>query len=612
MHRTTSFGTILSLAAYLLIGGWGCGSSNSLTGANREWSKPIGYEQVETSHVDPDQGSVLVGEGKNFMLMHGDNGNYLRVEPQDQGFGGMLKSMVEEGISVNVNGVDVFTTADRYSYAFVDFANTVMVLDYTTATDRVRMLDMSTGKILWESKEYEWSLAKYKDLAGAAAKSVLKNIGMGAGAAAGVSGAEVTRERYAQHLVAAVPEKNAILFRTTDGLLMMDVRSGDQLWKMENYGATGIEEVRYLPEEDELLMITQVSRLFDKLQTNRKVMRVDAGDGTVKWATKYEHSGGYFEEIERAGNRLVLKYAGGQAEIFDFATGKSLFKTHEGGAVSGAQRWLQANMADSAYKTPPALIHNGSIFTIHTVNIKAAGTPDKQVVRHTLDDGTKTWTSPVLNKVINISGLYIHGEVLIANLTNTDSSLVALNLSDGTIKWTINDMGKTLQIHLEDNRLYASNGNVIRSIDPQTGKTLEEIDISESGLDGVQHIGVWRGNLYVVGVKGISVHNAKTLTTLNKWLPKGRIESHQVFGNRLYMNTSPLLGSKTMLRVVDLDNGRPITSFEANPGLYAWFGNLRNGVFITGNGNNVYVLDTDKLLTKYRINRKAPPKTTKH
>ena len=586
----------------ILLWGTGCGTSNSLTGAKMEWTTQVNYDHIETSHVEPDQGSVLVGKGKNFILLGGQQGSALRQEPESKGIGGMFKSMVKESISIEIEGIeitDLFSEADRFSFAFLDFADAMIILDYTSDSDIIRMVDMATGEELWKSEDYQWSLARYQNIAGEISKGLLKNVGLGAAAASGISGAEMTRERFAQNLVTPVPEQNAILFRTTDGLLMLDARTAETKWKMDDYEASGINNLIYLEESKDLLFVTYVSRLFDAMDTSRQIMRVDAADGTVKWSTKYQHASRYIHDLELVDNRILLRYKGSQAEVFDLNSGEVLVSP-QSSAAAGVQRWLEIQSGDSSSIRPPAQIVDNSLYTIQTSS-GGMGQPSDMIARYNVETGGKEWITEPFKDALYISNILSHGDLLIVSFVDSETPVKALNTSDGSVKWSISDLDVFAQLFLHKDRLYVTHNDILRLVNSETGETIKEISFEDSGLGGIENVGIFGEHLYIKGAKGVALYSVENLEEINIWLPKGQIEESQRKGDRLFVKTSPLFGLNSYLRVMDLNTGNQITEFKLDTGMLSWFGNLRNGIFIPDRGQSVYIRDEEKRITKYSI-----------
>ena len=587
----------------------GCASSAETT-LPKDWSAPVG--EARTVYVEPERGDVLLGAGKDITILDGPSGEVVYGEKEKFSLGGFLKE------ATSVNGVGLGSMeADEFSYAFLNDAGLALVFDYSIEDDIIRAIDLEAGEQVWEHDDYRWSLEKYQAVGAKIASNIAQRFGLGAGAAAGAASQDLLRHRYVQDLVEEVPQTGGTLIKTVGSLRMIDTRTGEERWTLDEVEGSGLEFVRYLPDAGELLLVTNFTSLLEAASGASDVLRIDAETGELLWKTPYgAGTGSQVRDVWTQGGRVLIDFAGGALEAFDTETGEQVLQTRDSG-MAMAQR-TGGNLIGTRFTTTP-LVDDGVVYAAHTTNFKAVGSPDKTIRKFDLETGEEIWTGEAVESMQDVRDLqHAAPGLVVARVTHGGGGtlgsdprqvLTAWDTDSGDIVWSrqIEDIPEGDGLFRHDGLLYAAGADSLYALDAQTGDVQQQASLGPSEIDGNVALYDLDDAVAVLGRKGLAYYSRDGLTHQETLTLPGRAMHASRYGDRLFIPVSRgmLKGVMRGLHIVDLAGRQSVgtagVKSDSDDENAAPAGNLRNNYYVAEGGRILYVLNEEGQLVRYRV-----------
>lgn len=600
MVQQVSTSRLLSLCALVAVVALiGCSGPKSTI--QPVWQTDVGPDA--TVDVSPEADAVVVREEKNLKLLGGADGR-LRMEQQDpakESFGGFLKQAMKE--SVSLGGVSVADfDAQQYDFVILEELSgavpggVMLVFDYSLEDDVVRAYSVASGRPLWESEGYAWSLEKYS--AGTRLASVA---GLGGRAAAGEVSQEVLRNRYTESLILPIPEQDAFLFKTLGGLRLLDAKTGEQRWvSSRDVTGTGMLLAAPAPEGD-LLVVTTYTSLLEAMQGGKEILRIDPETGVVKWNTRYSGSGDRLASLETVGDLAVLTFEGGGAEVFSIETGQEHLQTWTD-VADDLELYIQ-------YSQAQPVLDGTSLYAVEK-DFNAVGPPDQIIRKFDLTTGEVLWSSPPIEKVTDIGDLAIvaNGDFLVARsaggrgvVGQRARGVYGYDAQTGEQRWSrvLNDGRQTTPLIVGDGVVYTAGGDSLWALDVQTGRTVRGQAFGEDvigvDLDRIEALEDYGDRLLVLGRKGAVFVDKADFSLAGAMGYTGRSLEVMPFDRYLIVPFATGLGS-------DLD-GLDLVSLDGADGP-SLIGTVRNAQRYqpTVDGSALYIVTKKDVLRKYALN----------
>lgn len=394
---------------------------------------------------------------------------------------------------------------------FIPFweSNCLFAFDKKLGKDKLAVIDLQTGNILWESEVYQ----------GLTSQSI-----------------------------SYIAEKKGFILSLKESITFVDARTGEEKWETSQFvGAIG----KYLFEEGDLIAINvapnALKAFFGKFKP--VIARIDLNNGDVLWSTKYS---GIPErkvvtkervyDLSRQGDKLFLELNG--IQVFDFKTGATLWaaaydatpdvpkpKTVRRGSNSSGY------VAIGVYETTAKPLRVGNdVYIVETTDKR-----HQKIKKYDYNTGKLIWSTPEIKGakcipnlfvkddkvVIQIGGVVEYQGVYMSVTKDANSGYVtrsyqnrvyyknvkpnglqAFNVSDGTLAWDTEKFKKGITNSFsEGENIYVSSGKALYSIRSSDGNVNYEVDVKNGGVGNATQIRKFKDKIIVIGEKGVSAFN---------------------------------------------------------------------------------------------------------
>ncbi|MFY7757901.1 MAG: PQQ-binding-like beta-propeller repeat protein, partial [Flavobacterium stagni] len=232
-------------------------------------------------------------------------------------------------------------------------------------TDRVAVIDVATGKELWNSEEYQNLMPK------------------GTKSEDGADQGELETVKY-------ITELDAFLISQRNSVILVKAKTGEKIWETNRYKG-GVGKYIYDPKRNEIIMVnfkpTALGALFAGFKN--QMVKINAANGEILWDATFFGT----VEKELVTRRAILDlwikgdkvfmYLNG-LQVYDINTGQKLWEAVYENDMDGG-KGLFSNSANKKYYRTIA----DPVFTDDAVYIVMLGTRDrtKYVEKHDLNSG---------------------------------------------------------------------------------------------------------------------------------------------------------------------------------------------------------------------------------
>ncbi len=253
-------------------------------------------------------------------------------------------------------------------------------------TDRVAVLDMATGKEMWNSEQYQNLIPKAKDRD-----------------QSGTDDGELETVKY-------ITELDAFLISQKASVILVKAKTGEKVWETNRFKG-GVGKYVYDAKRNEIVMLnfkpTALGALFAGYKN--QLVKINASNGDILWDATF--TGSIEKELVTRkaivdlwikGDKLFMYLDG--LQVYNMSNGQKLWEvTYEndmkgasGGLFSGGRRsQIYRTIADP-------------IFVDNAVYLVILGTRDrtKYVEKHDLESGKLLWASEKITGAFCMPNIY--------------------------------------------------------------------------------------------------------------------------------------------------------------------------------------------------------------
>ncbi|MEN9336186.1 MAG: hypothetical protein RLZZ500_1173 [Bacteroidota bacterium] len=261
-------------------------------------------------------------------------------------------------------------------------------------TDRVAVIDVATGKELWNSEEYQNLMPK------------------GTKSEDGADQGELETVKY-------ITELDAFLISQRNSVILVKAKTGEKIWETNRYKG-GVGKYIYDPKRNEIIMVnfkpTALGALFAGFKN--QMVKINAANGEILWDATFFGT----VEKELVTRRAILDlwikgdkvymYLNG-LQVYDINTGQKLWEAVYENDMDGG-KGLFSNSANKKYYRTIA----DPVFTDDAVYLVMLGTRDrtKYVEKHDLNSGKLLWASEKITGAFSMPNLYKSGNRILLQI----------------------------------------------------------------------------------------------------------------------------------------------------------------------------------------------------
>lgn len=422
--------------------------------------------------------------------------------------------------------------------------------------DRIAVLDVASGKELWNSENYQNLLPKDAN-----------------------EDTEIETVKY-------LSELDAFLITQKDALNLVKAKTGEKVWETKRFtGSVG--KYRYDKASNSIVMFNYKPTLLAALFSGFKnqLVKIDANNGEILWENEFR---GMVEkelvtrkavaDLEVRGDRIYFWLDG--LQTYDMANGKKLWEvTYEndmrknGNALFGAsQKAIYRTLADP-------------IFTDDAVYLVVFGGANKTkyVEKHDLQSGKLIWQSEKITGALSMPNIYktgnrimvqVGGKVQVQEIKRRRTSsrleieynvyydylaqkngILSLDDTNGQTVWRSERFDKRItdMIIDRDKTVFVGDGDEFYAYDIVTGKQLFDVKHNDAKVGKATDVIDFGDNVVVLSEKGLASYK-KADGSRNYATEKiSGVDYFYHLGDNYFLRDQK--NSKNIIYGVDLNNG---------------------------------------------------------
>ncbi|HEX8562518.1 MAG TPA: PQQ-binding-like beta-propeller repeat protein [Flavobacterium sp.] len=261
-------------------------------------------------------------------------------------------------------------------------------------TDRVAVLDLVSGKELWNSEQYQNLIPK------------------GTKAEEGTDEGELETVKY-------ISELDAFLISQKESVILVKADTGEKVWETNRFKG-GVGKYIYNQGKNEIIMVnfkpTALGALFAGFKN--QLVRINASNGDILWDASF--TGAIEKELvtRRAiidlwvkGDKIFMYLNG--LTVYNYNNGQQLWSATYETDMEGSKGLFSGNKRSKIYRTIA-----DPLFTDDAVYLVILGNRDKTkyVEKHDLETGKLLWASEKITGALSMPNLYKAGNKVVVQV----------------------------------------------------------------------------------------------------------------------------------------------------------------------------------------------------
>lgn len=489
-------------------------------------------------------------------------------------------------------------------------------------TDRVAVLDLASGKELWNSELYQDLIPKG-----------------GTKTEDGADEGELETVKY-------INELDSFLISQRNSVILVKANTGEKIWETNRFKG-GVGKYVYDAKRNEIIMVnfkpTALGALFSGFKN--QLVRINAANGDVLWDATF--TGTIEKELvtRRAiidmwikGDKIFMYLDG--MNVYDYGTGQKLWSaTYEndmggsnGGLFSGGKR-------SKIYRTIA-----DPLFTDDAVYIVMLGTRDrtKYVEKHDLASGRLLWASEKITGAFCMPNIYKTGDKVMVQVGGKvqvqeyrleeassglsagmalggfgggsakqwvpyiywdykaqKNSVLALDDKNGTTAWRSEKFDKRITDLIIDNNktVFVGDGDEFYGYDIASGNQLFDVKHNDAKVGKASDVIDFDDRVVVLSEKGLAAYNKKDGSRAYASDKIKGVDYFYHIGDNYFLRDQR--NSKNIIYGIDMTNGDTKGSVQSKgKGGSPKYG---SGIDITSDGEYIFAFKGKKV-EKIKVN----------
>lgn len=590
LPASAQFGKLLSKAKEAVSGGSGAGKK---TGSfSTVWESEFDNKATRLAANDGD-GNFVLGTDDNSATVLDANGKTI--------WSGDYKKITTN--NTNNSEYQFVIWKEKGGYLFLFDARKL-------GTDRVAVIDIATGKELWNSELYQNLIPKDRN----------KD--------------ESDSDQGELETVKYIYELDAFLISQRASVILVNAKTGEKIWETNRFKG-GVGKYIYDAKRNEIVMVnfkpTALGALFAGFKN--QLVKINAANGEIVWDATF--IGTIEKELVTRkaildlwikGDKLYLYLNG--LQVYNLNNGQKLWEaTYEndmegGGGFGNSKR-------EKIYKTLA-----DPIFTDNAVYITMFGNRDrtKYIEKHDLESGKLLWASEKITGALCMPHIYKTGNKIVVQVggkvevqgfrKETRSSItggtytemvgfiewqyrgqkngvLAIDDKTGATAWRSEKFDKRITdvIINGENKLFVGDGDEFYGYEIESGKQLFDVKHNDAGVGKATDVIDFGETVVVLSEKGLAAYNKKDGS---RAFATDKIKGVDYFyeeGKNYFLRDQR--NSKNVIYGIDMANGETKGSVQSKgKGGSPKFG---DGIDITTDGEYIFAFKGKKV-EKIKVN----------
>ncbi|WP_293894494.1 PQQ-binding-like beta-propeller repeat protein [Flavobacterium sp.] len=489
-------------------------------------------------------------------------------------------------------------------------------------TDRVAVLDLATGKELWNSELYQDLIPKG-----------------GAKSEEGTDEGELETVKY-------INELDSFLISQRNSVILVKANTGEKIWETNRFKG-GVGKYVYDAKRNEIIMVnfkpTALGALFSGFKN--QLVRINASNGDVLWDATF--TGSIEKELvtRRAiidlwikGDKIFMYLDG--MNVYDYNTGQKLWSVNYENDMGG-KGGLFSNSAHKKYYRTIA----DPLFVDNAVYIVMLGGSNrtKYVEKHDMASGKLLWASEKITGAFCMPNIYKAGDKILIQvggkvqvqeyrLENSSggmaggmaalggfgggnvkqwvpyiywdykaqkNSVLCIDDKTGTTAWRSEKFDKRITDLILDGEktVFVGDGDEFYSYDIATGNQLYDVKHNDAKVGKATDVIDFDDKVVVLSEKGLAAYNKKDGTRAYASEKIKGVDYFYHIGDNYFLRDQR--NSKNIIYGIDMANGETKGSVESKgKGGSPKYG---NGIDITSDGEYIFAFKGKKV-EKIKVN----------
>jgi hypothetical protein len=589
MPTSAQFGKLLDKAKNAVSGGGAGKKSGSF---KTVWESEFDNKATFMANSNAD-GSLIIGTDDNSATVIDGNGKIV--------WSGDYKKITTN--KTNNSEYQFIIWGDKGGYLFLFDSRSM-------GTDRVAVIDISTGKELWNSEKYQNLLPKDA-----------RNDDNGGG-----DQGELETVKY-------INELDAFLISQKESVVMVKAKTGEKIWETNRFKG-GVGKYIYDAKRNEIIMVnykpTTLGALFAGFKN--QLVRMNAANGEVIWDATFT---GLVEKelVTRQAiidlwikeDKLYLYMNG--LQVYNIANGQKIWEAVYENDMEGGGGFM-ANKNQKIYKTLAQ-----PLFTENAVYLTMFGNRDrtKYIEKHDLETGKLLWASEKVTGALCVPHIYKAGDKIVCQVggkvevqgyrketvsngygTSTvnvpfiewqykdqKNGLYVLDDKTGKVAWKSEKFDKRItDLIIKDNqKVFVGDGDEFYGYEIATGKQIFDVKHGDAGVGKATDVIDFGESVVVLSEKGLAAYNKKDGS---RAFTSDKVKGVDYFyneGGNYFLRDQR--NHKNVIYGIDMTNGDVKGSVESKgKGGSPQYG---NGIDITDDGEYIFAFKGKKV-EKIKVN----------
>lgn len=520
----------------------------NITGGSKAGKKSGNLSTVwESEFANKASRLAMINDGGSFILGTDDNSATVLNTDGKEIWSGDYKKITTN--KTNSSEFQYFIHDENGGYLFLFDRKSL-------GKDRIAVLDVATGKELWNSENYQNLLPKDA-----------------------TEDTEIETVKY-------LSELDAFLITQKEALNLVNAKTGEKIWETKRFtGSVG--KYRYDKASNTIVMFNYKPTLLAALFSGFKnqLVKIDAKNGEVLWESNFR---GTVEkelvtrkavaDLSVKGNRVYFWLDG--LQTYDMATGQKIWEVVYENDMRKSGNSLLGSSQKAIYRTLA-----DPIFTEEAVYLVVFGGANKTkyVEKHELQTGKLIWQSEKITGALSMPNLYkagnrlmvqIGGKVEIQEIKRHRTSsgveieynlyydymaqkngILSLDEATGQTVWRSEKFDKRItdMIIDQDKTVFVGDGDQFYSYDIQTGKQLFDVKHNDAKVGKATDVIDFDDNVIILSEKGLASYK-KADGKRNYATEKiSGVDYFYHLGDNYFLRDQK--NSKNIIYGVDLSNG---------------------------------------------------------
>ncbi|MCF6130868.1 outer membrane protein assembly factor BamB family protein [Flavobacterium wongokense] len=488
-------------------------------------------------------------------------------------------------------------------------------------TDRVAVLDLASGKELWNSELYQDLIPK------------------GTNAAEGTDEGELETVKY-------IGELDSFLISQRNSVILVKANTGEKVWETNRFKG-GVGKYIYDSKRNEIIMVnfkpTALGALFSGYKN--QLVRINASNGDVLWDATF--MGSIEKELvtKRAiidlwikGDKIFMYLDG--INVYDYNTGQKVWNVNYENDMQGAKGGLfSGGKRSQIYRTIA-----DPLFTDDAVYIVIFGGRDKTkyVEKHDLNSGKLIWASEKITGAFCMPNIYkandkiliqVGGKVQVQeyrleetsggiagglstlggfggsvkqwvpyiywDYKNQKNSVLCLDDKTGHTAWRSEKFDKRItDLILDENKtVFVGDGDEFYGYDIASGNQLFDVKHNDAKVGRASDVIDFGDKVVVLSEKGLAAYNKKDGSRAYASDKIKGVDYFYHIGDNYFLRDQR--NSKNIIYGIDMTNGETKGSVQSKgKGGSPKYG---SGIDITSDGEYIFAFKGKKV-EKIKVN----------